>query len=176
MTRAAWWFRHQTRALLRLLARDPRWVTVLAVSPDAEGLTSRCWPPGLARWPQGGGDLGARMARALNAMPPGPAMVIGADIPGIRPHHIAEAFHLLGRHEAVLGPAPDGGYWLIGLKRGAQAMPAGLLTGVRWSSEHARADTERGLAPLRIAHAATLSDVDTAADLAALSPRPVARS
>ncbi|MEM0921826.1 MAG: TIGR04282 family arsenosugar biosynthesis glycosyltransferase [Pseudomonadota bacterium] len=165
MTGAAWWFRHQTRALLRRLARDPRWVTVLAVSPDAEGRASRCWPRGVRRWPQGRGDLGARMARALRGMPPGPAMVIGADIPGIRPRHIADTLRLLGRHDAVLGPAPDGGYWLIGLKRGAQAVPAGIFQNVRWSSEHAREDTEASLGLMTIAHAATLRDVDTAADL-----------
>ena len=41
LTRAAWWFRHQTRRLIRKLAQDQRWDTVLAVSPDVEGLESR---------------------------------------------------------------------------------------------------------------------------------------
>ena len=52
LTGSAWWFRHQTRSLLMRL-RDPRWQIVLAVAPDAEGLTSRVWPADLPRIPQG---------------------------------------------------------------------------------------------------------------------------
>ena len=80
---AARWFRAQSRALIRRLRADPRWEVRLAVSPDAEGLTTRALPGGAARQAQGGGDLGARMARALFAAPPGPVLVIGADIPGV---------------------------------------------------------------------------------------------
>ena len=167
MTGAAWWFRHQAARLIRRLGRDPRWRTVLAVSPGREGLASRVWPARLARWPQGKGDLGARMGRAFGAMPPGPVIIVGADIPALRPAHVAEGFRLLGRHDAVLGPAPDGGYWMIGLRRGGRAAPAGLFGGVRWSSPHALADTVASLAPLDVGFAATLGDVDRAADLRA---------
>ncbi len=72
MTRAAWWFRHQTARLLRRI-RDPRWDTVLAVAPpDIEGLTSRIWPEDLPRVAQGpGGDLGDRMGgRLFRTLPP----------------------------------------------------------------------------------------------------------
>ncbi len=163
---AAWWFRHQAARLIRRVGRDPRWRTVLAVTPDREGLASRVWPPDLPRWPQGPGDLGARMARAFAAMPPGPVIIVGADIPAVTAAHVAEGFRLLGRHEAVLGPAEDGGYWMIGLRRGGRATPAGLFRGVRWSSPEALADTVRSLAPLEVGYAATLRDVDEAADLA----------
>ncbi len=165
MTGAAWWFRHQAARLIRHLGRDPRWRTVLAVSPGREGLASRVWPARLPRWPQGPGDLGCRMGRALRAMPPGPVIIVGADIPGLRPAHVAEGFRLLGRHDAVLGPAPDGGYWMIGLKRGGRAVPRGLFGGVRWSSAHALADTVASLAPLDVGFGATLKDVDQATDL-----------
>jgi rSAM/selenodomain-associated transferase 1 len=165
MVGAAWWFRHQSARLIRRLDADRRWRTVLAVTPDREGLASRVWPARLARWPQGPGDLGCRMGRALRAMPPGPVIIIGADIPGVIPAHVAEGFALLGRHDAVLGPAPDGGYWMIGLKRGGRAVPAGLFGGVRWSSAHALADTVASLAPLDVGFAATLRDVDEVADL-----------
>ena len=161
MTTAAWWFRHQTRTLLFRL-RDPRWSLVLAVSPDREGLASRVWPEGIPRLAQGPGDLGDRMARLLRSAT-GPVLIIGADIPGIERHHIAAAARALGNARSVLGPAPDGGYWLIGLRHPRHA-PANLFRGVRWSTEHARADTERTL-PHPVAHAATLSDVDTKADL-----------
>ncbi|WP_198671044.1 TIGR04282 family arsenosugar biosynthesis glycosyltransferase [Oceanibium sediminis] len=164
MVPAAWWFRHQSTALIRRLAPDRRWRTWLAVSPDAEGLQSRVWPAGPARLAQGGGDLGQRMARQFRALPPGPALIIGADIPDITPARIADAFRALGAAQAVIGPAPDGGYWCIGLKH-PRAAPATLLRGVRWSTAHARADTEASLAGLRIAHTATLRDVDTSADL-----------
>ena len=161
---AAWWFRHQSLVLLRRL-RDPRWRLVLAVSPDAEGMASRVWPRGLARVPQGRGDLGDRMGRLLRGMPPGPACIVGADVPGVDRARVAEAFRALGRADAVLGPATDGGYWLVGLRRTA-AVPAGLFRGVRWSSAHALADTEATLRGLRVARVATLADVDTGADLA----------
>ena len=163
MTTAAWWFRHQVRGLLRRV-RDKRWNVVLAVSPDREGMLSRAWPADLPRIPQGRGDLGDRMGRVFRTMPPGPVVIIGADIPRVNRARIAEAFAALGDHEAVFGPAPDGGYWLIGMKRAAP-VPGTMFNGVRWSSEHALADTMASLAGLRIAQVATLRDVDTVADL-----------
>jgi len=162
MTTAAWWFRHQTRRLLRRL-RDPRWDLVLAVAPDVAGMRSRVWPADLPRVPQGSGDLGQRMARAMQTAR-GPVCVIGADIPGITRPAIADAFAALGRHDAVFGPAPDGGYWLVGLKR-AHPLPQGLFAGVRWSTRHALADTCATLGGKRIAMVQTLRDVDTADDL-----------
>ena len=162
---AAWWFRHQSARLIRCLGRDRRWRTVLAVTPDREGIESRVWPADLPRWPQGLGDLGARMARVFAGMPPGPVVIVGADIPALRRGHVAGAFRLLGRHEAALGPSADGGYWMIGLRRGARAAPAGLLRGVRWSSPHALGDTLATLAPLDVGYGPSLRDVDEAADL-----------
>ncbi|WP_102109141.1 TIGR04282 family arsenosugar biosynthesis glycosyltransferase [Oceaniglobus roseus] len=160
---AAWWFRRQALTLLARLD-DPRWRLHLAVSPDREGLASRIWPAHLPRIPQGRGDLGARMLRLLRHPAPGPVLVVGADIPGMTRARIADAFAQLGRHDAVLGPATDGGYWLVGLKRTA-APPPWLFRGVRWSSPHALADTLASAPELSWGRAATLSDVDTAADL-----------
>lgn len=162
MAAAAIWYRHQLRRLFRTL-RDPRWEVVLAVAPD-RAMHARRWPAGFARVPQGGGDLGARMARLLRSAPPGPAIVIGSDIPGITRAHIARGFRALGRHDAVFGPAPDGGYWLIGLARRGR-VPPGILKDVRWSGPHALADSERSLSGLSIAHVDLLADVDEAADL-----------
>ena len=166
MVPAAWWFRHQSARLIRRLAADTRWQTILAVAPDHEGLSSRVWPADLARWPQGRGDLGDRMGRILRHAPKGPVLIIGADIPGITPALIAKAFAALGRHDAVFGPAPDGGYWLIGMKR-TRALRAGVLDGVRWSSEHALADTRACLPDCDVAFIDFLQDVDTVADLSA---------
>lgn len=163
MVEAAWWFRRQVAALLRRID-DPRWSLTLAVSPDHEGLRSRIWPAHLPRVPQGPGDLGARMGRLMRSLPPGPVCIIGADIPDLQRHHVAGAFRALGGHDAAFGPAPDGGYWLVGLRR-TNAVPAMLFSGVRWSTRHALADSEASLAGMSIARVATLRDVDTVADL-----------
>ncbi len=163
MVGAAWWFRHQTRSLIRRL-RDPRWQIVLAVSPDREGLTSRVWPADLPRAAQGRGDLGDRMGRMLRGMPVGPVCLIGADIPGITRAHIAGAFRALGSSRMTFGPAPDGGYWLVGAQRFG-ALPSGLFKDVRWSTEHALADTLASIPGTRVALLDHLSDVDTVVDL-----------
>ena len=161
MVTAAWWFRQQVTHLLRSVD-DPRWTVVLAVAPDREGLTSRAWTAEFARIPQGRGDLGARMRRALMHFQ-GPTILIGGDIPGINADHIARAFRALGHAPAVLGPAPDGGFWLIGLKH-SQRSPASMFRGVRWSVSDTMAQTIPTL-PGSVAFTDELADVDTAADL-----------
>lgn len=160
---AAWWFRHQAQRLIRRL-QDPRWHLVLAVTPDREGLQSRTWPAHLPRWPQGRGDLGDRMGRMLLRAEGGPACLVGADIPGLDRPHIARAFGALGDHDAVFGPADDGGYWLVGLKHPAR-QPAGLFAEVRWSTPQALSDTMATLPGHRIALVDRLRDVDRANDL-----------
>lgn len=153
-------------ALARRLARDRRWRTVLAVTSGPYR-----WPRFVPRVRQTGGDLGVRMARAISAMPRGPVLLVGSDIPGIRPAHIARAFRALAWRDVVFGPACDGGYWLVGV-RGRQHLNH-LFDGVRWSTAHALADTLANLAPVRThALADTLSDVD---DGAAWRRRDVSR-
>lgn len=161
MVGAAWWMRHQTARVIRRL-NDPRWRLILAVAPDG-AVTSRAWPFHLPRMPQGPGDLGHRMARVFRSLPPGPALIVGGDIPGLQSFHIAAGFAALGRAPSVVGPARDGGYWAVGLRH-PRTPPAGLFEGVRWSTADALADTLPTL-PQPVARIATLSDVDTAADL-----------
>ena len=97
------------------------------------------------------------MARVIAALPPGPVAIVGADVPDIRPAHVARAFRALGGHDAVFGPAADGGYWLVGLRRRPPRLS--VFEGVRWSTGHALADTIANLerAPALID---TLEDVD----------------
>lgn len=159
--RATAFYRQTTERLIRRLGNDPRWRLVLAVSPDRSD--TRHWPRGLPLLAQGRGDLGARMNRVFAALPPGPAVIIGSDVPGIAPDHIAAAFRALGRADVAFGPAADGGYWLAG---SARRRPApGLFTGVRWSTRHALADTLNSVRPgLGVALLQTLRDIDTGAD------------
>lgn len=164
---ATWWFRHQVARVLRRL-RDPRWRLVLAVAPDREGLSARTWPRDLARVPQGPGDLGVRMLRAVRAVAPADVLVVGADIPSLDRDGVAEGFAALGRHDAVIGPASDGGYWMVGFARGRRLAP-GVFAGVRWSGPHARADTLATMDGMRVATVRCLDDVDSAADLSAAS-------
>ena len=163
LTAAAWWFRHQVKRLLRRIDA-PRWNVVLAVAPDRAGMLSRVWPANFERIAQGQGDLGDRMARVIQAIPVGPVCVIGADIPDIGPVQIVRAFAALGTSDAVFGPAPDGGFWLVGFKR-SNPMPPRLFQDVRWSTEHALGDTRASLGGLRVTLVDELQDIDTVDDL-----------
>ena len=162
---AALRFHHaMLRSLARRLGRDRRWRTVLAVTPDRARFPAAPLP----KVPQGRGDLGERMARAL-ARHRRRAVLVGSDIPGIRASDIAAAFRALeGRADAVFGPAEDGGYWLVGL---GPRRPHDLFRGVRWSGPHALADTLANCRGRRVALLRRLRDVDDAADLAAWRAR-----
>jgi len=160
-TAATGFYRHVLHAVVGRLAADPRWRTVLAVSPDT-AMASRALPATAARVGQGRGDLGERLCRAFERRGPGPVVVIGTDIPAIRPAHIAAAFRKLGSRRAVFGPAPDGGFWLIGLQR-TRRVPR-LFGSVRWSTEHALADCRAPFAAGDVGLVATLSDVDAPID------------
>lgn len=159
------------RDLARRLGSDRRWRTWLMVSPDIAH-RSPMLPSGVDRLPQGPGNLGQRMQRAFDILPPGPVVIIGSDIPGIARRHVADAFHALGDHDVVLGPAPDGGYWLVGQRRIPRVLRP--FANVRWSTEHALKDTLANLNKHRVARITTLADVDNAAEhrrWAALSKR-----
>lgn len=161
---AARFYRCASLDLLRRVGRDPRWQTVLALAPDRAVHDEGVWPEGLPRVAQGPGDLGDRMGRLMRDLPPGPVVIIGSDIPGVRALHIAEAFEKLGRADAVFGPAEDGGYWLVGLCRRPR-IPE-IFGDVRWSCPETLADTAANArrAGLAVANVATLADVDTAED------------
>ncbi|ANK83640.1 MAG: hypothetical protein TEF_20805 [Rhizobiales bacterium NRL2] len=139
--------------------------TLIRVTPD-DATGSRAFPAGLPRLPQGRGDIGERMKRALDATP-GDAVLVGCDIPGMTADDLGAAFAALRRHDAVFGPAADGGFWLVGLKRGFR--PARLFRGVRWSVPETLADSLATLpAHARVARQRTLNDIDDVDDYAAL--------
>jgi rSAM/selenodomain-associated transferase 1 len=155
--------------LVRRLGRDGRWHLRLAVTPDHARHRARLWPRGVPIAGQGAGDLGTRMRRALAACPPGPAVLIGSDIPSLAAHHIADAFRLLGRHDLVFGPAGDGGFWLIGARSCPRLPP--LFGPVRWSGPYALADVLGNLpVGVSIGLAARLEDVDDGASYCRRAP------
>lgn len=154
-------YRCTLTTLLRRVARDPRWRTVLAVAPDGASRRRRLWPVNVPRVGQGGGDLGARMSRTFRGAPLGPVIIIGADIPDIAAGHVWRAFRALGTADVVFGPAQDGGYWLVGLRRGPP-LPE-LFRDVRWSTRHALADTRANLNGRRVTLIERLADIDDAA-------------
>ncbi len=156
--------------LLRRLGRDRRWRLHLAVTPDRARYRKRLWPRDVPIAAQRGGDLGRRMYSALAACPPGPAVLIGTDIPALAPNHIAEAFRLLGKHDLVFGPAADGGFWLVGARRSPRLPP--LFGEVRWSSPNALDDVLANLSRrVSVGFAAWLEDIDDGAAYRRLAPR-----
>lgn len=155
-------YRASTTATIRRLGADQRWRLVLSVAPDSAAMAP-VWPADILRIGQGSGDLGVRMQRVFDRMPPGPVIIVGSDIPAIRPTHIASAFAALGRADVVFGPSGDGGYWLVGAKRRPHVPQA--FRNVRWSSEHALSDTLGNLSNYVTRQIDPLDDVDTAEDL-----------
>lgn len=147
---------------LKRLARDPRWRTLLAVSPDT-AVASRMLPSPVVRVPQGGGDLGVRIARAARSLPSGPLIVIGSDIPAIQASDIAIAFRELASCDFLFGPSGDGGYWLVGLN--ARRRRASSFRNVRWSSRHALSDTLANFGGRQVKFTSPKDDVDTGSDL-----------
>jgi uncharacterized protein len=120
---------------------------------------------------QGDGDLGQRIARVFaHAFATGveKVVVVGSDCPGISHRHVRETLAVLDSADLVLGPAEDGGYYLIGLRRtAAGALPR--LLDVEWSTERVLRDTlaaasDEGLATSLLE---TLRDVDRPEDLPA---------
>lgn len=142
-------------------------------APDDEqrffrAVRRRC---GVALRRQSGADLGDRMAAAFAAQA-GPLLLIGSDCPALQPAHlIAAASALLAEegagNDAVLIPADDGGYVLIGLR----CSQPRLFAGVDWGSGRVMAQTRQRLAELRLrwAELPALWDVDRPADLTRLT-------
>ena len=122
---------------------------------------------GLSLRGQGEGDLGIRMARALEHViaEGSPGLLIGSDCPALTAEYLREAAAALaGGNDAVLGPAEDGGYVLIGLAR--SPLPQ-LFDGIVWGAATVMQETRSRLARLnwRWRELATLWDVDRLQDL-----------
>ncbi len=140
-------------------------------SPD----TGRAPFPELAhRYPvrlrrQRGADLGARMLDAAASALRGSkaAIVVGTDCPPLDGPYVERALNLLASRDAVLGPAQDGGYVLLGLKRAAPE----LFSNIPWGTNRVAAITRDRLESLRWDWAELLAlwDLDRPEDLKRLA-------
>ena len=124
-------------------------------------------PPGTIERRQDGDDLGARLAAAFDALLDAPgreAVIVGADCPDLHAGYLDQTFAALAAVDLVLGPAADGGYGLIGLRRRAP----GLFEGIDWSTPAVLEQTlaRAAAATLVVATLPALDDIDTPADLA----------
>lgn len=110
--------------------------SVICYHPASAGRDIEAWlGPSRSYLPQEGPDLGGRMRDAfLRAFSRGfdRALLIGSDIPDLPPCVIEEAFDALRDHDAVMGPASDGGYYLIGFRR--DSLVDEVFTGLTWST------------------------------------------
>lgn len=138
-----------------------------APGPDAPFFAACAGRSGLTLRAQGDGDLGERMARALeSALADGvPGLLVGCDCPVFTPAYLREAAAALAEgSDAVFGPAEDGGYVLVGLARGpAAALFANVAWGTAAVMQQTRARLVRG--HWRWRELAPLWDVDRPEDL-----------
>jgi rSAM/selenodomain-associated transferase 1 len=137
---------------------------VLAMSdrPSAAWQT----PSGVALELQRGADLGERLRDTFDRrFSEGWArvVVVGSDCPGMTAGHLRSAASVLERSATVVGPAEDGGYWLIGQR----APGADLFSGIPWSSRRTMEETRRRLreAGTTWTEIERLSDIDTIEDV-----------
>jgi len=117
---------------------------------------------------QRGDGFAERIAHAHFEAGPGPVVQIGMDTPQVEPVHLIEAAAALDAHDAVLGPAEDGGWWVLGLR---DPSDAAMLVGVPMSTPDTFERTWSAFARggLDVAITRTLRDVDTASDASAVA-------
>ncbi len=170
--RAARLYRGMGREIVARCVRPEAYRTVIWFSPPGAQRLVRTWLGGLpvsGFAPQRDGGLGVRLSAALGRHFGEGArrvVVIGSDCPHLERGSITRAFAALDVSDVVIGPAGDGGFYLLGLR----APAAGLFRGVAWSTasvgDQTLANAERlGLACSLLP---TLRDVDTVADARAL--------
>jgi len=106
------------------------------------------------------GDLTARL---LDAIKPAPVLFFGSDTPELSARIVAQAIGALDENDVVIGPAEDGGYYLIGMREPQRE----LITGMEWSTEKVYSDTIERLTKLGLSYQALpmLSDCDRPEDV-----------
>jgi rSAM/selenodomain-associated transferase 1 len=147
------------------LAEAPAGADPAQPRPEWPGLPWRVQPAA--------GALGERMAQAFGeafAAGAGRVVIIGTDCPGLSAELLRQAFDQLLSHELVVGPADDGGYYLLGMN----TLHNKLFANKAWSTDTVLPDTLADAARLglRVAQLPTLHDVDSAQDLATWRGHP----
>jgi uncharacterized protein len=176
--RAVELYRRLGRRVVQAVARGEHEIVVWSAPPRDAALV-RAWLDGLgvSRFLlQAGGDLGKRLRAAFaKHFHEGVrrVVIIGSDCPGIDVGLTKEAFAALRRHDVVLGPAWDGGYYLIGMKQ----LHESLFQSITWSSSAVAQETaaRAEAAGLSCHLLPMLRDVDTVADARAVGLLPFAR-
>lgn len=143
----------------------------LRVAPDDAETEIRALPGVAAHWlihGQGGGTLGDRMEHALEQALAGgvdQVLLVGSDCPELHADDLTAGFAALASHSMVVGPAADGGYWMIGFRADARPLKR-WFEGVPWSTSTVLAETfRRGVEHgVSVARLRELRDVDTLED------------
>jgi hypothetical protein len=132
----------------------------------------RLFGPNFRYMVQEGADLGERMLNALHAALPEShgTVLIGSDLPDLPEAHLKEAFAALNAAQICLGPATDGGFYLLGL---SEPLPPDIFKGVVWGGPQVLKTTLANCASKGLTHRLLppWPDVDTAEDLAAYAVR-----
>jgi len=157
---------------------DQEYDRIVLYDPQERHHDFEQWLPGNNLGLQQGDDIGERMDNAIRELlerGAEKAVLTGADIPALDAAIIAEAFQALDHADIVIGPAADGGYYLIGMKERHPAVFKGML----WSTKTVLDETVKAIRRLSLSYAyvTTLSDLDTPDDynrflIQAARPKP----
>ena len=155
------------RALQQALAARVKSVELcMSPAPEHAAWQGISLPEAVIRTAQGEGDLGERMAAAIERVMrrhQQPVLLMGTDCPDLTAELISEAARQIQTHDAVIVPVADGGYSLIGLK----SLCPELFTTMPWSTSTVADETLRRMATLGLSvwQGPTLHDIDEPADL-----------
>jgi len=163
--RAVAWYRDQLVSLSLGLQHADGIELVASITPESSVIRMSRLLKGMRFWVQKGKDLGERIREALSrglASGYEKVMVVATDVPDLSPQDLEAASSALDRSPVVLGPCPDGGYYLIGIR---SEVPD-LWSGVRWSTDTVLDTTlsladALGIAPILLR---SLRDIDSAKD------------
>jgi rSAM/selenodomain-associated transferase 1 len=164
---AADFYRALAEDVLRVNSRSTRYQTIVCFTPAGSHEQVRSWlGRGVALQEQCGDDLGSRQFDALRRALQGGfrrAVLIGTDCPTITPSDIETAFDALEASDVVIGPAQDGGYYLIGTRQPLRS----IFEGISWSTEKVLGETMARIeeAGLESRLLGVKSDIDSYEDL-----------
>lgn len=165
-TEALRFFKYCFGKMLQLVINVPNTLSYVSISPES-AITNKAWRQNQRHanltklnWlKQGSGDLGDRLVTAMQSVPPGAVIIIGSDCPDIAIHDLSTAAKMLRHNDFVIGPAEDGGYWLIGMA--ARSRQSSIFKDIRWSTEFTLEDTLLKMQGYRVGFLDIKTDVDT---------------